>query len=147
MLSLRTGAFGVREADTWTDKISTARSELARRGTETGSPKRDHLPRSGSSLGADSASSHGRDAGDRGTGNSHSRQGRADFRFVAANGRTYDPVTATTPEPAAKVLGPGTLVPGVEAVGDVIFDVPNGGGKVTYRSELGGSTLAWPTSS
>jgi hypothetical protein len=73
--------------------------------------------------------------------------GPADFRFVAANGHTYDPVTATTPEPSTKVLGPGTLAAGVEAVGDVIFDVPKGGGKVTYRSELGGSTLAWPTSS
>ena len=43
MLSLGTGAVGVPEADTWTDKISTARSGTRRRGTETGSPKRDHF--------------------------------------------------------------------------------------------------------
>src|ERR1019366_7502556 len=42
VLSLRTGAFWACEADTWTDKISTARSGTRRRGTETGSPKRDH---------------------------------------------------------------------------------------------------------
>ena len=63
--------------------------------------------------------------------------GPADFRYVAANGETYDPLTKTMPEPAQKILGRGTLVAGNEAAGDVVFDVPNGSGKVTFRSELG----------
>jgi len=43
VLSLATGAVGVREADTWTDKISPARSGTRHRGTGTGCSKRDHL--------------------------------------------------------------------------------------------------------
>lgn len=73
--------------------------------------------------------------------------GPADFHFTTSDGQTYEALTTTLPESSAKALGRGTLVPGDEAQGDVIFDVPNGGGKVTYTSEIGGNSVAWPASS
>ncbi len=65
---------------------------------------------------------------------------------MASDGQTYDALTTTLPESSDKILGRGTVADD-EVQGDVIFDVPNGGGKITYTSELGGEPVVWPTSS
>jgi hypothetical protein len=72
--------------------------------------------------------------------------GPGDFQFLASNGQRYDATSATLPESTNKTLGPGTLR-NAEVQGDVIFDVPTGGGTVTYTSELGGNPMVWPTGS
>jgi len=72
--------------------------------------------------------------------------GPADFQFTASDGQIYDALTTASSEISDKILSSGTVA-NDEVEGDVIFDVPNGGGEVTYISELGGQPLVWPTTS
>lgn len=73
--------------------------------------------------------------------------GPADFHFISSNGRTYDAMGTELPESSDKILAQARLVPGNEAQGDVIFEVPTGAGEVTYESEIDGNSATWPTSS
>ena len=70
-----------------------------------------------------------------------------DFRFVAKNGQAYAPAAAIATTGGADQLTAGVLAGGRSIAGDVVFDVPPGGGTVTFTSELAGSHATWPAPS
>ena len=70
---------------------------------------------------------------------------RSDFRFTGHDHRVYQP---TTPNPSPNGLPPvgsGTMGNGGKVIGVVVFEVPPGGGTITYTNELTGGTASWIT--
>lgn len=66
----------------------------------------------------------------------------SDFRFVAANGVVYEPVQddAATSEPLPTS---GSLTDGETVNGELMFDVPRGGGKVELFDQSNSKRAVW----
>ena len=70
----------------------------------------------------------------------------SDFEFKSKNGRIYPPVAASSaPREVVLPLGEAELTAGKSVVGRLIFDVPRGGGSITYSNETTGRNASWTT--
>ena len=70
------------------------------------------------------------------------------FRFLSANGQTYEPQQGTASTAGfGPTLEPGAVPAGKKVRGTVVFDVPTGGGQVQFFNGQGMQAGGWTVAS